>query len=135
MGFGKKLKTLREGKNLTQSELAKILGITLKTVSNYETKDMRPRKMEMYEKMANFFDVNINYLLTEEDFFIMQAGEDFGYKGVQDAKTIAQSMAGLFAGGDLPDEDKDALFEAIQQAYWKAKLENKKYGRRKKGDV
>ena len=36
---------------------------------------------------------------------------------------------------DLPDEDKDALFEAIQQAYWKAKLENKKYGRRKKGDV
>ena len=121
MGFGKKLKTLREGKNLTQSELAKILGITLKTVSNYETKDMRPRKMEMYEKMASFFDVNINYLLTEEDFFIMQAGEDFGYKGVQDAKTIAQSMAGLFAGGDLPDEDKDALFEAIQQAYWKAK--------------
>ena len=44
-------------------------------------------------------------------------------------------MAGLFAGGDLPDEDKDALFEAIQQAYWKAKLENKKYGRRKKGEV
>ena len=86
MGFGKKLKALREDKNLTQSELAQILGITLKTVSNYETKD-------------------------------------------------AQSMAGLFAGGDLPDEDKDALFEAIQQAYWKAKLENKKYGRRKKGEV
>ena len=123
MGFGKKLKALREDKNLTQSELAQILGITLKTVSNYETKDMRPRKMEMYEKMANFFGVNINYLLTEEDFFIMQAGDDFGY------------MAGLFAGGDLPDEDKDALFEAIQQAYWKAKLENKKYGRRKKGEV
>lgn len=41
-------------------------------------------------------------------------------------------MTGLFAGGELPEEDKDALFEAIQEAYWQSKIENKKYGNRKK---
>ena len=41
-------------------------------------------------------------------------------------------MAGLFAGGELPEEDKDVLFEAISEAYWQSKLKNKKYGKNKK---
>lgn len=132
MSFGKKIKALREEKGLTQSELAAALGTTLKTISNYETKSMRPRKMEMYQKIADFFDVNINHLLTEEDYFIMHSADTFGYKGMMDAKNLVASMTGLFAGGELPEEDKDALFEAIQEAYWQAKLENKKYGKDKK---
>ena len=33
----------------------------------------------------------------------------------------------LFAGGDVSDEDKALVLEAIQQAYWEAKIINKKY--------
>ncbi len=132
MSFGKKIKALREKKALTQKQLAEMLGITSKTVSNYESKNMRPRKMEMYKKMAQIFEVNVNYLLTEEDYFIMDSGERFGYKGAKDAQALVDSMTGLFAGGQLAEEDKDILFEAISQAYWQSKLENKKYGKRKK---
>lgn len=132
MSFGKKVKALREKKGITQSELAEVLGITLKTVSNYETKDVRPRKMEMYKKISDFFEVNINYLLTEEDYFLMSANKKFGYKGRKDAQALIETMSGLFAGGELPEEDKEALFEAIQEAYWQSKIQNKKYGRRKK---
>ena len=131
MSFGEKVKTLREKKGLTQKELADILGTSSKTVSNYETRDLRPRKMEVYEKMAQVFDVNVNYLLTEEEYFIMNSVENFGYKGAKDAKELIKSMAGLFAGGELPEEDQDALFAAIQEAYWQSKLENKKYKNRK----
>ncbi|QKU36237.1 helix-turn-helix domain-containing protein [Campylobacter sp. RM16192] len=132
MRFGEKIKTLREKKGLTQRELASILGTTSKTVSNYEAKDLRPRKMEVYEKMAEIFEVNVNYLLTEEEYFIMNSTEHFGYQGTKDAQSLLKSMTGLFAGGELPEEDKDALFEAIQEAYWQSKLENKKYANRKK---
>lgn len=131
MGFGKKIKALREERQLTQSQLANALGTTLKTISNYETKDMRPRKMETYKKIAEFFGVNVNYLLTEEDSFILHAGMKFGSKGAKDAQELVASMTGLFAGGELPEEDKDVLFKAIQEAYWQSKLENKKYGRTK----
>lgn len=131
MSFGSKIKKLREEKKMTQSELAKALGTTLKTVSNYETKNMRPRKMETFEKIAQYFGVNVNYLLAEEEYFVMNAHKEYGYKGAKDAEELINSFAGLFAGGVLPEEDKDALFRAIQEVYWEAKLENKKYGRKK----
>lgn len=127
MSFGKKLRQLREEKGLTQAELADVLGTSLKTISNYEVKNTRPRKMEMYEKIAVYFEVDINYLLTKENTFVLSAGEKYGYQGAKDAEELLASMTGLFAGGELPEEDKDALFEAIQAAYWEAKLENKKY--------
>lgn len=132
MSFASKIKKLREDKDMTQAELAKALGTSLKTISNYETKDMRPRTHAMYEKIATFFEVDINYLLTIEDDFVINAKEKYGYKGLIDAKNILESSSALFAGGSLPEEDKDKLFEAIQEAYWKSKLENKKYGRNKK---
>ncbi len=128
MSFGKKLRRLREQQGLTQTQLAQELGTSLKTVSNYEVKDVRPRRMETYQKISDFFGVDINYLLTEEDSFVMLAGDKYGAQGARDARELVSSVTGLFAGGELPEEDKDAIFEALQQAYWESKLENKKYG-------
>lgn len=109
-----------------------MIGTSSKTVSNYEAKNLRPRKMEVFEKLAELLEVNVNYLLTEEEYFIMNSAENLGYKGAKDAQALVESMTGLFAGGELPEEDKDALFEAISEAYWQSKIENKKYGKRKK---
>lgn len=131
MSFGKKIRALREERGLTQTELAKELGTTLKTISNYETKSMRPRKMEMYQKLADFFGVNINFLLTEEENFVLESRARYGGRGAMEAEALLSSMTGLFAGGELPEEDKDALFSAIQEAYWQSKIKNKKYGREK----
>ena len=80
----------------------------------------------MYEKIADYFDVNINYLLTQDNDFVLEAAKTYGYQGVKDAEAILSSVTGLFAGGELPEEDRDALFSAIQEAYWEAKLEDKK---------
>ncbi|MDO5028106.1 MAG: helix-turn-helix domain-containing protein [Bacillota bacterium] len=131
MNFGSKLRKLREDRNMTQADLAKALGLSLKAVSNYELKGTRPRKMEMYEKISQLFQVDINYLLTDDSSFVLKAQESYGYQGAREAEELLNSMTGLFAGGDLPEEDKDALFEAIQEAYWEAKLENKKYGKKR----
>lgn len=134
MTFGKKIKRLREEKGYTQTELGHLLGSTLKTISNYEVKNIRPRKRETYEKLAEIFEVDINYLLTDEDNLLLMAREKFGYQGAKEATALVEETVSLFAGGDLPEEDKDKLFQTIAQAYYTAKMENKKYGHKAKKD-
>ncbi|HGH9316210.1 TPA: XRE family transcriptional regulator, partial [Streptococcus pyogenes] len=51
---------------------------------------------------------------------------------LEKARALTEGLSSLFAGGEISDEDKDAAFEAITRAYWEAKRENKKYGRKKK---
>ena len=127
MTFGEKIKALRKEKKMAQQELADALNVSLRTISNYETGGLRPRYEEIYDKLAELFDVPKAYLLTDEDAFVLHARERYGNQGAKDAEELVEGVIGLFAGGRLAEEDKQAVFEAIQEAYFRAKLENKKY--------
>ena len=65
--------------------------------------------------------------MTENDEFIVDAGAKYGSKGRRDARELMEEVSGLFAGGDLADEDLDEMMRGIQEAYWIAKEKNKKY--------
>ena len=43
------------------------------------------------------------------------------------ASSAIAELAGMFAGGELSDADKDAVMLALQKAYWDCKEDNKKY--------
>ncbi|MCG8501253.1 MAG: helix-turn-helix domain-containing protein [Firmicutes bacterium] len=62
MTFGKRLRALREEKNMSQIELSKQLKITSQALSQYELGKRMPDTF-MLEKLADFFDVTIDYLL------------------------------------------------------------------------
>ena len=62
MKFFNILKELRAEKGLTQTELAKALGITRSRLSMYETGDREP-DFETLELFADFFNVDVDYLL------------------------------------------------------------------------
>ncbi|MDI3501457.1 MAG: hypothetical protein PWQ34_1994 [Caldanaerobacter sp.] len=127
MQFGEKLKKLRLSHNLTQEELAKKIGVSLRTIKGYELGETLPRYREIYYKIAREFNVDVNYLLTEGEEFLLNAEEKYGYKGKKSAERLISEARALFAGGELSDEDKKAVFDAIQEAFFEAKLENKKY--------
>lgn len=61
-----KLKELREQKGLKQYEVAKHLKMTNATYSRYE-KGQRQADYETLIKIANYFNVTIDYLLSEND--------------------------------------------------------------------
>ena len=46
-------------------------------------------------------------------------------------RVLKDGVSSMFAGGTLPEEDIESAFQAITQAYWKAKDMNKKFGKRK----
>lgn len=127
MKFGEKLKDLRKEKGLNQTALAKEIGVSLRTVISYEAGKSYPKKREIYSRLAEYFNLDINYFLTEDEEFIVNAEEKYGSHAAKQAAGLVAEIGGLFAGGELSEADKDAVMRSLQQAYWDAKEDNIKY--------
>ena len=56
-----RIKEIRQEKNLSQTDIAKALGVTRQAISLYEKGDREP-KLETWEKLADFFGVSVPYL-------------------------------------------------------------------------
>jgi transcriptional regulator with XRE-family HTH domain len=126
MRFCDKLKTLRTQQNLSQKTLAGLLGVTVRTVQNYEAGARFPQTAQITNKICEVFGVSAQELFSEEDAFLMQAAAQGGRAKTQ-AQALIEQASGLFAGGQLDEEDVDAVFRAITEAYWISKEKNKKY--------
>ena len=127
MGFGENLKKLRTKAGLSQTELASRLGITRRSIIYYESGKRYPKSREIIMKAASCFNVTVDSLINDNDEFVIQAGEKYGAKGRRDALGLVDEIGALFAGGRLDDNDKDKVFKAISDIYWKSKEINKKY--------
>lgn len=121
--FSEKVRRLREELGWTQQKLADELGCSLRTISSYERENKRPRHRRTYSKLAEIFGVDVNYLLIDEDEFVLRATQEFGTEGRQEANALIRSVIGLFAGGTMSLEDKKAALDAIEEAYYMAKSE------------
>lgn len=60
--FYKILKLLRNERNMSQQELANALGISKSSINMYERGERKPN-YELLETIADFFNVDIDYLL------------------------------------------------------------------------
>lgn len=59
MTLGKRIAEIRKNKNLTQKELANILGISRASLAMYETNKREPDK-DMLSRIADCFDVSVD---------------------------------------------------------------------------
>ena len=64
--LGDKIREIRLAKKISQVELAKILGVTKQSVSNWENENIQP-SIEMLAKIATALSVTTDYLLSRED--------------------------------------------------------------------
>ena len=63
----KKLRELREEKNISQKALGKEIGVDNRTISQYET-GLREPDFQILKKLCDFFGVTADYLLGFEEF-------------------------------------------------------------------
>lgn len=117
---------IRKYKGLTQAELANKIGMTTRAIQNYESGNRIP-KSAVLEKIAEGLGVTIDDLASEDDKFVIQATEQYGSRGKVDAQQLIENANALFAGGDITEEDKTYVMEALQEAYWRAKIKNKRH--------
>ena len=125
MTFAEKLKAARLQAGISQERLSTHLGVTKRTIINYENGQTLP-PINLLPKIAKFFNVPIGALITEEEEFVALANEHGGSKSAREAEALITEVSGLFAGGRLSDGEKDAVMRAIQNAYWIAKEESKR---------
>lgn len=74
MTFHTRLKQLRQKHNLTQSELADILGLKPTAISNYEAGRNEP-SFEKLIALSKYFDISCDYLLGITDTYLPVGGE------------------------------------------------------------
>ena len=132
MKFSEKLKEARKNAGLKQPELARAVGVSVRTIASYETGETYPRKRETYQVLADALNVDVHYLMNEEETFVLAAGQEYGSRGAKQAVKLIADMSALYAGGQLSEEDKDIVMRALQDIYWESKARNaQKYSPKK----
>ena len=119
MTFSEKLQSARKKKSMTQAELAKAIGVTARSVQNYEMGARYPKR-DILAKICKVLGVRIEALVGSGDFLGIVEAED-GSEGVASAQQLLSCAGALFAGGELSEDDKDKVMLALQKIYWKEK--------------
>ena len=124
--FSEKVKDARIERKFTQTQLAKAVGVSLRTILAYEKGEKKPRQSTMI-KLAKALSVSVKFLSDDEceqplldiekDGYIEEARAMYGTKGARDVDTLLDDNAALFAGGELSQDQKDAFFDAVMKAY------------------
>ena len=121
MEFHEKLLMLRRKKGVTQQEAADALGDSRPTYGGYESGKRHPQRNAMYQRLADYFGVAVDELFPAavpapqmEKPPVTAAQSDHAVI----AHHLAGELAGLFAGGKLSDEDKEAVMRSLERAYW-----------------
>ena len=122
MKFGEKIKELRTQKKMSQTELGKAVGVSLRTVRGWEVEGRYPRHKDLYYKLAEILGCDISYLMSEEENFITEASEQYGSRGAKQAQMILEQTAAMFAGGDQIE-----FLNEIQTLYLDSKKRAKKF--------
>ncbi|MBE6854323.1 MAG: helix-turn-helix transcriptional regulator [Ruminococcus sp.] len=133
MQIQEKIKRLRQQRGMTQSELAERVGVSLRSIQNYEL-GMRYPKRDILDRLCDALEVSLEYLVSSGDRFLMDAEEEGGARGKRAAQQLIDSADALFTGGVLSEEDQDKVMLALQKIYWKTKEKNQKYTPKKYRD-
>ena len=125
MAFADIMKKERAKLQMTQADFAKYIGVSHRSLQNYELGLNHPRSRDAYQKIADALNLDVNYLLTENEEFVMGIAEQYGARGAQGATKVLSDVKALFAGGEMAEEDMDVFMKAVQDAYWEVKKINK----------
>lgn len=108
--IGKKIKELREIKQITQEELAKYLGVAPQTVYKYE-KEINEPDLKTTSKIAEYFNVTTDYLLGRTD----------STDTLNESMQIAASMKDGLDISDMDDDEKKFINDFIKMVRNKKK--------------
>lgn len=132
--FAERLKLERLNLNLKQNELAEKLFLDRTSISKYETGKQIPETPTL-EKLANFFDVSVDYLLGKSEYRKFHPEKltnrdkkdiDKDLKKIMDDFRNKKDDAKYYNGVELDDDGLDLMEAAMNIALEQIKIKNKK---------
>ncbi len=125
MAFNERLKEKRLEHGLSQVELGKLIGVSDRTIQNYESATSTPQKLEVVQKIAKALQTSVDYLMDTAEVYVVEAHEKGGEQASRDINALVSEVSGLFSGGTLDETAIDGAMRALNDAYWLAKEKNK----------
>lgn len=110
--FADKLKKLRIEADMSRSELALRLGMSVSSISNYENNIRKPESDEVWIKLANIFNV------TVDDLMDIESTRALNYNGTNESK---QELASLMQDilDNVSDENQINQIKMFLETYKK----------------
>lgn len=121
MLFGDKIKELRKVLGLSQSKLAEMTGVTLRSIQNYESNKRYPKDILILNKLALALGTTPNKLMPEEECSILTSLEISALKSKYEISQLVNQLSSLFWDEKLSEEDKDNAVRSIMTAYLDSK--------------
>lgn len=113
--FSERLKMLRNLKSISQQKLADYMGVSKSSINMYERGEREPN-LELLEAFADFFNVDLNYLLGQSDVAnsVLTSTPILSYSNVFPIDAKKLPMLGKIACGEpiYASEDKESYVVA-----------------------
>ena len=126
--FSARLKNLRTAKNITQKDLALLIGLDRTSVTKWETKGVVPDPQTL-SKLASFFAVTTDYLLgvsNDPRPHNPSTGKEASARETRQLEQLLEMDGLTFKGAPLSEDDRNKIKAALEIAFWDAKEKNKK---------
>lgn len=117
MRFNEKIRLLRREAGMTQRQVAEAIGVTYRTYQNYEAGASKPSG-GVASRLAAALGVSADALLSPRD--PSAPAEEDG-----ELQALLAEMQALFAGGNLREEDRKYVLDALTEAYFRSKEHRK----------
>lgn len=118
MDFSDKLRELRAQKGITQDVAAEAIGTSLRSYKSYELGERLPRNRKTYIDIANFYGVDLNYLLTDEDEHVLKLGESRFIPQYADKDRLLAIARTFFANQDTTYAEKEEMFFRLMDLFY-----------------
>ena len=127
MSIGDNIKRLREARNLKQSDLAEMIGVSDKTISSWEINRTEP-KMGMVEKISIALNCKKTDIIGFSEPLLTQKDEKDIAKRLEATLSDLENQqdALMFSGEPLDDETKELLKVSLENSIRIAKINAKK---------
>lgn len=110
-----RLKQLRLEKHLTQSDIAKMLDITVSAYGNYEL-DQREPNLETLIKLADYFQVSVDYLIGHDNAIMKRPYSEIAENFIKEFQELFSEERFIKIARTykkLDDKQRDAFLLAI----------------------
>lgn len=113
--FGERLRDLRMNRNLHQSQLGEILGLSPSAIGSYE-RNLREPAYKHLAEMADLFNVSVDYLLcrTDEPLTV----EEFKKLDAREMRQLLSEYDVLIGSYKLQESDKNRLYDVAHGLFW-----------------
>ena len=141
--FAEKMKEARKARGMNQAEFGALLGVTSRMIIEYEKGTRRPHRKKIQD-FAAVLEVPEEYLLEDRYPDVLsvfnqdaptpaspapesapehaaRSDAEIEAQARREIEFLKERSAALFAGGELPQEAKDAFFRSLYEAYLKCR--------------